>query len=76
MGALLAVANGSDQPPKMIIIRYDGNPESDDVTGLVGKGITFDSGGYSLKPPASMHEMKTIWAERQQCLGQWPLLVK
>ncbi|GIN11849.1 putative cytosol aminopeptidase [Shouchella clausii] len=74
MGALLAVANGSDQPPKMIIIRYDGNPESDDVTGLVGKGITFDSGGYSLKPPANMHEMKNDMGGAAAVLGAMAII--
>lgn len=58
MGALLGVAQGSDQPPKMIIMRYDGNPDTDDVTAFVGKGLTFDAGGYSLKPAANMHTMK------------------
>ena len=59
MGALLGVAQGSDQPPKLIVLRYHGdrdNPSNN--LGLVGKGITFDSGGLSLKPPAGMEEMK------------------
>ena len=59
MGALLAVAAGSDQSPKLIVLRYRGDPanESDNVA-LCGKGITFDSGGISIKPAAGMGEMK------------------
>lgn len=58
MGLLLAVANGSHNDPRVVIIEYTGNPNSKEKIGLVGKGITFDSGGYSLKPAASMINMK------------------
>jgi len=58
MGALLSVAKGSRQPPKFIIIDYKGNPKSEAPIVLIGKGITFDAGGISLKPPANMDEMK------------------
>ena len=59
MGALLGVARGSHQPPQFIIMRYRGDPENAKKTvALLGKGITFDSGGISLKPPANMGEMK------------------
>lgn len=58
MGSFLSVAQGSAQPPKFIIMRYQGNPKSKDLTALVGKGITFDTGGISLKPPDRMEEMK------------------
>ncbi len=58
MGALLGVALGSHQPPKFIILRYKGrDSEEIDIT-LVGKAITFDSGGISLKPAANMGDMK------------------
>ena len=58
MGALLGVARGSYQPPKFIILRYKGrDSEEIDIT-LVGKAITFDSGGISLKPSANMGDMK------------------
>jgi len=58
MGALLGVAQGSHQPPKFIILRYKGrDAEEIDIT-LVGKAITFDSGGISLKPSANMGDMK------------------
>ena len=59
MGALLAVAAGSDQPPKLIVLRYTGDPENEaNNVALCGKGITFDSGGISIKPAAGMGEMK------------------
>jgi leucyl aminopeptidase len=58
MGALLGVAAGSIQPPRLIIMRYRGRPDSPKAVGLLGKGITFDSGGISLKPAQGMEEMK------------------
>lgn len=58
MGALLAVARGSRQPPKLITLEYKGAPKKQKPIVLVGKGITFDAGGISLKPAASMDEMK------------------
>ncbi|MGE5027071.1 MAG: leucyl aminopeptidase [Betaproteobacteria bacterium] len=57
MGSLLSVARGSRQPPKLIVLQYQGNKKQKPVV-LVGKGITFDSGGISLKPGAEMDEMK------------------
>jgi leucyl aminopeptidase len=58
MGALAAVAAGSAEDPQLIVMRYD-PPGAGDVTlGLVGKAITFDSGGISLKPPLRMQDMK------------------
>jgi len=58
MGALLGVAQGSQQPPKFIILTYEGGDPSNKPLGLVGKGITFDSGGISIKPSESMADMK------------------
>ena len=58
MGAFTGVAQGSDEPSFIIALEYNGNPSSKEKWGLVGKGITFDSGGLSLKPHQSMHEMK------------------
>ena len=59
MGALLGVSQGSDEPPKLIVLRYQGDPsrETSDL-GIIGKGITFDSGGISIKPSANMGRMK------------------
>jgi len=53
------VAQGSQQPPKFIVLKYKGDGGSSKVLGLVGKGITFDSGGISIKPSEGMGEMKT-----------------
>jgi leucyl aminopeptidase len=57
MGGLVAVSQGSAEEPKLIVLRYSGGG-SGSTLGLVGKGVTFDTGGISLKPSASMHEMK------------------
>ena len=59
MGALYAVGKGSDNPPRFIVVEYAPlGTENDAPICLVGKGISFDTGGYSLKPSASMEEMK------------------
>lgn len=58
MGGLLGVAQGSQQPPKFIIMKYHGNSGSEKTLGIVGKGLTFDSGGISIKPSTKMDEMK------------------
>lgn len=58
MGALLAVNQGSTEPPKMIVLKYQGKENWGDVVGLVGKGITFDTGGYSIKPKDGIVGMK------------------
>jgi leucyl aminopeptidase len=60
MGALLGVGMGSHNPPRLIVLRYEpAEPAASDlVLGLVGKGITFDSGGIALKPPTYMEEMR------------------
>lgn len=57
MDAFYAVAQGSDRPPRFIVMEYQGAPESEDKTVLVGKGLTYDSGGYCLKPPQGMLTM-------------------
>lgn len=59
MGALLAVASGSAQEPKMVVIEYRGAPQKKGWdAAIVGKGVTFDSGGISIKPASKMDEMK------------------
>ncbi len=58
MGGLLGVSRGSQQPPKFIILTYKGKDETNVDLALVGKGITFDSGGIDIKPQEGMHEMK------------------
>ena len=59
MGALMGVCQGADEPPKFIVLRYKGNDDTEKLdVGLIGKGITFDSGGISLKPAEGMGDMK------------------
>ena len=58
MGCLLAVAQGSEQPPRLIVLEYRGGKRGAAPVVLVGKGVTFDSGGISIKPSAEMDEMK------------------
>jgi leucyl aminopeptidase len=58
MGALLSVTAGTDQPAKMLVMNYRGTNKSEAPYVLVGKGVTFDTGGISLKPGAKMDEMK------------------
>ena len=55
--SFLNVAKGSREKPRFIVMRYKGNPHSDEVIALVGKGLTYDSGGYALKPGNSMATM-------------------
>ena len=56
--ALLAVSQGSDEEPRLIVMTYNGASDGDAPLVLVGKGLTFDAGGISLKPPKGMEEMK------------------
>lgn len=58
MGALLGVSQGSQQPPKMIVLNYRGSNTAEPDIALIGKGVTFDSGGISIKPSEGMGEMK------------------
>ncbi len=58
MGCLLAVSQGSHQPPRFIVLEHRGGKHKDAPVVLVGKGVTFDSGGISLKDPPGMDEMK------------------
>jgi leucyl aminopeptidase len=58
MGALVGVARGSNEPPKLIVIEYKGGPAGEPPIVLVGKTITFDTGGISLKPSENMEQMK------------------
>ncbi len=68
MGTFLAVSQGSDQPPKLIDIQYRGHKDAKPIV-LVGKGITFDSGGLSIKPANAMDEMKYDMAGAASVLG-------
>jgi len=57
-----AVGKGSSYPPRMVMMEYNGNPDSEKHVALVGKGVTFDSGGSNLKPTGSIEDMKTDMA--------------
>jgi len=69
MGSLLSVAQGSRQPPKLIVLHYAGGAKKAKPVVLVGKGITFDTGGISLKPGAEMDEMKFDMCGAASVLG-------
>ncbi len=74
MGALLAVNQGSVEPPKMIILKYQGKEEWTEVIGLVGKGITFDTGGYSIKSKDGIVGMKTDMGGAAAVLGAMEII--
>jgi leucyl aminopeptidase len=69
MGAFLAVAQGSEEPPRFIVARHDGAARTRPPVVLVGKGITFDTGGISIKPAAEMDEMKFDMGGAASVLG-------
>jgi leucyl aminopeptidase len=76
MGALLAVARGSHQPAKLITLEYWGRPKKEKPVVLVGKGITFDTGGISLKPALEMDEMKYDMCGAASVLGTITAIAK
>ena len=69
MGAFLSVAQGSDEPPALIVLRYEPADATGPVLGLVGKGVTFDTGGISIKPADGMEKMKYDMAGGATMLG-------
>ena len=69
MHSLLSVAKGSHQPPKLIVVHYKGGKKDEKPQVLVGKGVTFDSGGISLKPGPEMDEMKFDMCGAASVLG-------
>jgi leucyl aminopeptidase len=69
MDLLLAVNRGSEKPPSFIVLDYKGDSNSKDKTILVGKGVTYDTGGLSLKPTASMEDMKSDMSGGAAVLG-------
>ncbi|MGM8226274.1 leucyl aminopeptidase [Cellvibrio sp. ARAG 10.3] len=76
MHSLLSVAAGSDQPAKLIVLEYKGGSKNDAPIALVGKGITFDTGGISLKPGAGMDEMKFDMCGAASVLGTFHALLE
>jgi leucyl aminopeptidase len=69
MGSFLSVARGSDEPPRFIVVEYQGAAKTEAPIVLVGKGITFDTGGISLKPAPEMDEMKFDMGGAASVLG-------
>lgn len=69
MGGVLSVAQGSVEPPYVVTVKYQGRETWDDVIGLIGKGVTFDTGGISIKPVAGMEEMKSDMGGAAATLG-------
>ncbi|MDR2157980.1 MAG: leucyl aminopeptidase [Holosporaceae bacterium] len=69
MNALLAVAQGSENKPRLAVLRWNGGKKSESPVAFVGKGVTFDSGGISLKPGDNMHEMRYDMAGSGTVLG-------
>lgn len=69
MGSFLSVTNGTEEPARLIVLEYYGAPRRENPTVLVGKGVTFDTGGISLKPPANMDEMKFDMSGAASVLG-------
>ncbi len=69
MGSFLSVAHGSAEPPRLIVVKYNGAAASQKPVALVGKGVTFDTGGISLKPAAEMDEMKYDMCGAASVLG-------
>lgn len=76
MGAFMAVAQGTETPPKMICLEYQGGAADQAPIALVGKGVTFDTGGISLKPGASMDEMKYDMGGGATVLGVFEALAE
>lgn len=69
MGSFLSVTNGSDEPPRFIVMQYQGAASKSAPIVLVGKGVTFDTGGISIKPSADMDEMKFDMCGAASVLG-------
>lgn len=69
MGLLLAVSRGAVHEPALIIMEYKGNPKSKDTTVMIGKGVTYDTGGLNIKPSGSMETMKCDMSGAAACLG-------
>ncbi len=76
MHSFLSVAKGSRQPPKLIVLHYNGGPKKTPPVVLVGKGITFDAGGISLKPAGEMDEMKYDMCGAASVLGTFKAIAQ
>ena len=76
MNLLLAVSSGSSYPPRLIILEYNGNPNTKKTLAFVGKGITFDTGGLNLKPTGYMETMREDMAGAATILGALKIVIE
>jgi len=76
MGGLLGVNRGSTEAPKMIVVKYQGTETFENVTALVGKGLTFDTGGYTLKPRTAMNGMQGDMGGSASAFGAFEAAVR
>lgn len=76
MGGLLGVNRGSTEAPKMIVVKYQGTENFENVTALVGKGLTFDTGGYTLKPRTAMNGMQGDMGGSASAFGAFEAAVR
>ncbi len=76
MGGLLGVNQGSTEEPKMIVAKYQGTPRFENITALVGKGLTFDTGGYCLKPRTGMLGMNSDMGGAASAFGAFMIAVR
>lgn len=76
MTAFLAVGQGSDKEPRLIVMEYKGDPDTNYTTGLVGKGLTYDSGGYCIKTPGGMETMHSDMGGAGTVIGAMYSLAK
>ncbi|MBF0710601.1 MULTISPECIES: leucyl aminopeptidase [unclassified Gemella] len=74
--AFLSVGRGSSRKPRFIVMKYLNNPDAEEVLGLVGKGVTYDTGGYSLKPSDSMTSMNSDMAGAATVIAAMELVAK
>jgi len=74
--AFLTVGRGSNNSPKLIVMKYHGDGESDEIYGLIGKGLTYDSGGYSIKPTDGMLTMKMDMGGSAAVIGAMSAIAK
>lgn len=76
MNLYLAVAQGATNRPHLIVMRYNGNPASKEKIGLIGKGITYDTGGYSIKPTGGMITMKSDMGGGAAVIGAMSIIAE
>lgn len=76
MEAFLSVARAAEKRPRLIVMRYHGNQDDQEVLGLVGKGLTYDTGGLSLKPTSGMFDMKSDMGGSAAVIGAMSAIAK